>query len=115
MEIEVNDENFDERVFHSKLPVLVDFFARWCGPCRMISPSLEELAEKYDGKLILAKVDVDESPAVATKLGVVSIPTISLFYDGELMDKFVGLKEKDDIEIFIKENLQKIKNDENEK
>lgn len=108
MEIEVNDENFDERVLHSKLPVLVDFFARWCGPCRMISPSLGELAEKFDGKILLARVDVDEAPAIATKLGVTSIPTISFYNDGELTGSFVGFREKPDIENFIKENLEKI-------
>ena len=108
MEIEVNDENFDERVLHSKLPVLVDFFARWCGPCRMISPSLDELAQKYEGRIILARVDVDESPAVATQLGISSIPTISFFNAGTGLDSFVGYREKNDIDEFIKTNLNKI-------
>lgn len=85
----ITDANFDE-VINSDKPVLVDFWAEWCGPCKMLSPIVEELAGEYDGKAIIASVDVDSNPAVSAKFGIRSIPTLLFFKDGEIVDKQVG-------------------------
>ncbi|MCF8357645.1 MAG: thioredoxin [Prolixibacteraceae bacterium] len=90
MAIEVNDANFDEIVLQSELPVLVDFWAEWCGPCRMIGPIVEELAEEYEGKAIFVKMDVDSNPAIPQKYGIRNIPTILFFKGGQQADKQVG-------------------------
>ncbi len=90
MALEVNDVNFDEVVLRSGVPVLVDFWAEWCGPCRMISPSLEEISKEYTGKAVVAKCDVDNSPAVVAKYGIRNIPTVLYFKDGKVADKQVG-------------------------
>jgi len=92
IEIEVGDEDFQEKVVEKskKIPVLVDFYADWCGPCRMLSPVLEKIVKEYDGKLILAKVNVDEAYAVANEFGIMSVPTVILFKNGEPVDYFVG-------------------------
>lgn len=86
----LSDDDFDEKVLNSELPVLVDFWAAWCGPCKMIAPFLEELADEYKGKLTVAKLDVDKNQANASKFGVRSIPTLIVFKDGEQKDLFVG-------------------------
>ncbi|HKK81656.1 MAG TPA: thioredoxin [Prolixibacteraceae bacterium] len=90
MTIEVNDANFDEVVLQSDKPVLVDFWAEWCGPCRMVGPIVEELSGEYDGKAVCVKMDVDSNPAIPAKYGIRNIPTILFFKNGEVADKQVG-------------------------
>ncbi|HNP08578.1 MAG TPA: thioredoxin [Cyclobacteriaceae bacterium] len=87
--LELNDSNFDEAIKGDK-PVLVDFWAEWCGPCKMIGPVVEELAGEYEGKAVVAKVNVDENPEVAGRFGIRSIPTLLVFKGGEIVDKQVG-------------------------
>jgi len=90
MELEVNDSNFDEVVIKSTKPVVVDFWAEWCGPCRMIAPMIEEISKEFEGKAIVAKCDVDSSPGVASRFGIRNIPTVLFFKDGKVADKQVG-------------------------
>ena len=87
---EVNETNWDEQVLNSDLPVLVDFWAEWCGPCKMIAPSVHDMAEEYDGQLIVGKLDVDSSPNIAMKYNVRSIPALIFFKNGEPVDQIVG-------------------------
>lgn len=94
MALEVNDANFDEVVLQSDKPVLVDFWAEWCGPCRMIAPVVQELSQEYEGKVVVAKVDVDSNPGTAMKFGIRNIPTILFFKGGEIVDKHVGAAPK---------------------
>jgi thioredoxin 1 len=90
MAIEVNDANFEEVVLQSEIPVLVDFWAEWCGPCRMVAPLVEELSHEYEGKALVAKMDVDSNPGIPAKFGIRNIPTILFFKGGEVADKQVG-------------------------
>ena len=90
MAIELTDANFDEIVLKSDKPVLVDFWAEWCGPCRMVGPIVEELNNDYDGKAVVGKVDVDSNPGISSKFGIRNIPTILFFKNGEIADKQVG-------------------------
>jgi thioredoxin 1 len=92
--VTLSDSTFDEEVKGSSEPVLVDFWAEWCGPCKMIGPTLEELAKDYAGKLRIAKLNVDDSPDVARRFEVMSIPTLILFKDGEPVQRMVGAKGK---------------------
>lgn len=95
MALEVNDANFKELVLQSDKVVLVDFWAAWCGPCRMVAPIVEELAEDYDGKAVIAKMDVDANPNVSAELGIRNIPTLLIFKNGEIVDKQVGISTKE--------------------
>jgi thioredoxin 1 len=90
MALELTDSNFEEMVLKSDKPVLVDFWAEWCGPCRMVAPIVNELAAEYEGRAVVGKVDVDSNPEVAQKFGIRNIPTILFFKDGEIADKQVG-------------------------
>ncbi len=95
MALEVDDKNFDEIVLNSDKPVIVDFWAEWCAPCRMIVPILEDISQEYPGKVVIAKCDVDNSPQVTTKYGIRNIPTVLFFKDGDVADKQVGAVPKD--------------------
>lgn len=88
--VEINDSNFEELVVNSQIPVLLDFWAPWCGPCRMISPIVEELSGEYEGKWFIAKCNVDDSTDVPMKFGIRNIPTLLFFKNGQIQDKLVG-------------------------
>jgi len=88
--IEVTEETFEQEVINSKVPTVVDFWAVWCGPCKVIAPYMEEFASKYDGKVKVAKVNVDNSPNIAVKYGIRSIPTVIFFKDGKMVDQIIG-------------------------
>jgi thioredoxin 1 len=90
MALEVNDTNFDEVVIKSDKPVMVDFWAEWCGPCRMIAPYVDEMSREFEGKALVVKCDVDNSPNVSMKFGIRNIPTVLFFKDGKVADKQIG-------------------------
>jgi thioredoxin 1 len=94
MAIEITDANFEELVVNSDKPVMIDFWAVWCGPCRMIAPIVEEMSAEYDGKAVIGKVDVDSNPNVAMKYGIRNIPTVLFVKGGEVVDKQVGAAPK---------------------
>ncbi|HOT23669.1 MAG TPA: thioredoxin [Thermoleophilia bacterium] len=94
----LTDANFDNELAHAKLPLLVDFWAPWCGPCRIVGPTIEEIATEHADKVIVGKVNVDENPAMASRFGVMSIPTIILFEDGQPARKVIGARPKADLE-----------------
>jgi len=88
--VAVTDSDFDEKVLKAGTPVLVDFWAEWCAPCRMIAPMVDELSQEYDGKISFAKVDVDSNPEISLKYGIRSIPTLLVFKDGQPVDQVIG-------------------------
>ena len=90
MALEITDANFEELVVNSDKPVMIDFWAVWCGPCRMIAPIVEEMSGEYEGKAVIGKVDVDSNPGVAQKYGIRNIPTVLFVKNGEIADKQVG-------------------------
>ncbi len=101
--LEFTDGNFEADVVKSDLPVLVDFWAEWCQPCKMLTPTIEELAAEFKGKVKIGKVDTDSNPEVPVKYGVSAIPTIMLFQGGEVVKKFVGLTSKDQFQAVLNE------------
>jgi len=105
--IAVSDETFQSEVLDSTRPVLVDFWADWCGPCRMIAPSVNAMAEEYETVLKVAKVDVDENPAVPGRYGIVGIPTLMLFKGGQVVERITGALPKDRIVAQILPHLEK--------
>jgi thioredoxin 1 len=99
--VEIKEAKFDEAVIKSTMPVLVDFWAPWCGPCRMVAPVVDELSDEYDGKVSFVKLNVDDNPQVASQYGVMSIPTLILFKDGKPATTVVGFRPKAE----LKKNL----------
>ncbi|MBQ6000161.1 MAG: thioredoxin [Clostridia bacterium] len=93
-EIVLTQQNFEQEVLHSDKTVLVDFWASWCGPCRMLAPILAEIAEEYEGKVVVGKVNVDEEPLLAAQFRVSSIPTVVLFKNGKAINTLIGLRPK---------------------
>ena len=103
--VTLTDENFEEEVNSSAVPVLVDYWAEWCGPCKMISPLVEEMAEEYSNRLKVCKLDVDENQSSASKQNVMSIPTLLIFKEGEVVAQQIGAVNKTQITEFIESNL----------
>lgn len=104
--ITLTDENFQSEVIESDLPVLVDFWAAWCGPCRALTPVIEQLADEYQGRAKIAKLNVDENPAAASSYKVRSIPTLLVFRNGEVVDSIVGLAPKQTLEAKLSPHLK---------
>jgi len=100
-EINVNSQNFEEEVLKAQLPVLVDFYATWCGPCKMIAPVISKIAEEYKGKVKVAKINVDDENELAMKYQIQNIPTLILFKDGKTVGSLIGLNSKSEIENMI--------------
>jgi thioredoxin 1 len=96
--VQLSDQDFEQRVLNSEQPVLVDFWAAWCGPCRALGPIIESLADQYAGKAVVAKVDVDANQQVAMKYGIRSIPTVILFDKGKVVETFIGVRPRGDYE-----------------
>ena len=101
-EIVLTEENFAQEVEQSQIPVLVDFWADWCGPCRMLAPAVAQIAEEYEGRAKVGKVNVDQQPELARRFGIVSIPTVMVFKNGALTDTLVGLRPKAELEQLLK-------------
>ena len=105
MALEITDANFEELVLKSDKPVLVDFWAAWCGPCRMLAPIVEELSEEFKGKAVVGKVDVDTQTKFAGEFGIRNIPTVLIFKDGEMVQRQVGVAPKTTYVNLINENM----------
>lgn len=103
--IEIRDGQFPEEVLNSDSPVLVDFWASWCGPCRMVAPVLEEVARDYEGKVKVVKVNVDENTETASRYRIMSIPTMMLFKNGEPVETIIGFRKKEELSNIIDKNL----------
>ena len=101
----LTSENFDREVLNSDKPVVVDFWATWCGPCRMIAPAVEEVAEDFDGRAVVGKVDVDEQAELARRFGIMSIPTLIVMKDGKVVEQAVGARGKADIAAMLGRHL----------
>ncbi|MBL0058445.1 MAG: thioredoxin [Elusimicrobia bacterium] len=97
MELQLTDDSFDKAVLKSALPVLVDFWAPWCGPCRMLGPIVEEVAKEYDGKVVVGKLNTDDNPEVASKFNISAIPSMLFFKNGQVVEQMVGVHSKKDI------------------
>ena len=101
----LTDANFEQTVNHTPQPVLVDFWAEWCGPCRRLAPTVDELANDYNGRVVVAKMNVDENPATPMRFSIRGIPTLLLFKEGELAETIVGLRSKEDIARLLERHL----------
>ena len=104
-EITVSADNFNDEVLQSQIPVLVDFWAEWCGPCKIVGPILSELADMYDGKIKIAKLNVDDNPDLTSRFNVLSIPTMKFFKNGEVVGELVGAAPKNTIEAEIQKQI----------
>lgn len=104
-DIKLTDQNFEEEVIKSDVPVLVDFWAEWCGPCRMVAPVVEQISKEYKGKLKVCKLNVDDSPKTASSYDIMSIPTLAIFKNGKVVDKIVGALPKAELETAIKPHI----------
>jgi len=93
-EVELTDANFEAEVINSEIPVLVDFWAPWCGPCRMVAPIVEEISHEYDGKVKVGKLNTDDNQMVASQYGIMSIPTLMIFKGGKVVDRIIGAQPK---------------------
>jgi len=103
--IEITKDNFEQKVLNSDKPVLIDFWASWCGPCRAVAPVMEELAGQYDGRAVVGKVNVDNENELSAKFRIMSIPTVMLFKGGQVVDKIVGSRPKADFENLLNKNI----------
>ncbi len=103
---QVTDENFKKEVLESGVPVLVDFWAPWCGPCRMVAPVVDEIAQQYEGKVKVVKLNTDENPSVASQYGIRSIPTLMLFKDGQRVDMVVGAVPKSTLATTVEKHIK---------
>jgi len=105
MELTLTKSNFDSEILNSSTPVLVDFWASWCGPCKMLAPIIENLANEYAGKLKVGKVNVDDEGLLASEYGIVSIPTVIIFVNGKIVEKIVGANSQDEYEDIIEKYI----------
>lgn len=103
--VNLTKDNFDQEISKAGKPVLVDFWAAWCGPCRAVAPIMEELAEQYDGKATIAKLNVDDEGEIAQRFRIMSIPTVMIFKDGQVAEKVIGARSKSEFEKLIDKNL----------
>ena len=103
--IHTSDTNFERDVLKSSTPVLVDFWAEWCGPCKALAPKLDEIAKEYSGKIMVAKVDIDQNKQTPTTYGVRGVPTLALFKDGQIVDQIVGNHPKENIAALLDKHL----------
>ena len=101
-EIIITNDNFESEVLNSSIPVLVDFWASWCGPCRLLAPAIDQLAREYAGRVKIGKINVDEEPQLAAQFGIVSIPTVKVFREGVCTASVVGLRSKAELEALIR-------------
>ena len=104
-ELAVNDQNFDKEVLQASVPVLVDFWAPWCGPCRAVAPTVDAIAQEYAGKLKVVKLNTDESGEVAMKYGVISIPTLMVFKGGQMVERVLGNRPKADLVTMVSRHI----------
>ncbi|MGE5614018.1 MAG: thioredoxin [Bacillota bacterium] len=103
--VHLTKDNFDRIVYDSDKPVIVDFWAPWCGPCRMVAPVMEQLAQEYDGKAVIGKVNVDDESELAAKFRIMSIPTVIMFKDGKVIEKIIGARPKSDFAELLDRNI----------
>lgn len=103
--IELNETNFDREVLESNQPVVVDFWAEWCGPCRRLAPTIDELATDYDGRVVVGKLNVDENPAIQSRFSIMGIPTVLIFKGGEIVEQVVGLADKSALKKLIDKHV----------